>query len=83
MNSFKDRALGPEIGAGNQAKSAYKCAAEIAENIPVKILCQEDVVLIRIHHQLHARVVHDVLFVLDLRKALGDNTAAAQKQSIR
>src|ERR1700730_4644368 len=83
MHSLEDRALRPQIRARNQSQSADKRAAQVAQNVSVQVLRQQYVVLVRIHHQLHAGVVYDVLVVLHLRKALANLAAAAQKQPVR
>ena len=68
MHRLKDRALRPQVRSRNQPQPTHKRAAKIAQNIPVQILRQQNVVLVRIHHQLHAGVVDDVLRDTHLRK---------------
>ena len=75
----KDRALMAEIRARHKAKAADKRGAEIADDIAVEILKQQRVVLIGIHHQLHAGVVDNVLAVKDFRKSLRHLARTAQK----
>ena len=80
MYRLEDRALSPKIRPRNQSQPTYKRTAEIAQNVPIQIPCsQQNVILERIHHQLHARVVHNVLGVFHLRKSLGNLPATTQK----
>src|ERR1019366_1356571 len=82
VHRFKDGALMAEIRAGDQAKSADQSSAQVGKNVAVEILHQQNIVLVGVHHQLHAGVVDDVLAVGDLGILLGDGSRAAQKQSI-
>ena len=59
-----------EVGAGHQAEAADEGRAEVADDVAVEVFEQQRVVLVGIHHQLHAGVVDDVLAVEDLRKVL-------------
>src|SRR5882762_8227190 len=83
MYSFENRAVIAQVGAGYKSEAADECRAQVGNNIAVKVFHHQHVVLIRIHHQLHASVVHDVFAVGDLGKALGHGAAAAQEQSVR
>src|SRR5262245_26061192 len=66
MDGLKDGAVSPEVGAWYQAQSSNQPRSQIADDIPVEILQQHDVKLPGIEHHLHAGVVHDQLFILDL-----------------
>ena len=80
---FEDGALVAEVRARHQSQPADKCRAQVGDDVAVKIFQQQDVVLVGIHHQLHAGVVHDVLAVGDLGILLGDVTRAADEQPVR
>src|SRR5208283_5354733 len=82
MDSLKDGALMAEIRAGHKAKSADQSRAQIGNNVAVEILQQQHVVLVGVHHQLHASVVDNVLAVGDLGILFRDVARAAQKQAI-
>ena len=62
----------PNVGAGNKAQPADEGSAEIGDDVAVEVLHQQHVVLVRVHHQLHAGVVDDVLAVGDLRVLFRD-----------
>src|SRR5260370_10254417 len=79
---FKDGALVAEIRAGDKAEAADQSRAQIGKNVAVKILHQQDVVLVGVHDQLHASVVDDVLAVGDLGILFRDVARTSQKQSI-
>src|SRR5207253_6126208 len=82
VHSFKDGALVTQVRAGHKSQPAHKGRAQVRNNIAVKVLHHQHVVLIRIHDQLHAGVIHDVLAVGDLGKVLGHAPAAPQEQSV-
>src|ERR1035437_7602787 len=82
VHRFKDGALVAEIRAGNEAEAADQSGAEVGKNVAVEILHQQNIVLVGMHHQLHAGVVDDVLAVSDLGILLRNRSRAAQKQSI-
>ena len=82
MHSLKDGALRAQIRAGNQPQPADQPRAQVTQNIAVQILGQDHVVLPRIHHQLHAGVVHNVLGVRYLRVVRGNLLAALEKQAV-
>ena len=79
MDGFKNGALVPEIRARDKAESADQPRAQIGNNVAVEIFQQQHVVLVGVHHQLHAGVVDDVLAVSDLGILFRDGARAAQK----
>ena len=83
MHRFEDGALVSEVRARHQAQSADERCAQIGDDVAVKILQQQHVVLVGIHDQLHASVVHDVLAVGDLGILLRDVARAADEQAVR
>ena len=70
MYRFEDGAVGAEVRARHQSQPAHERRAQIRDDVAVQVLQQQHVVLVGIHHQLHAGVVHDVLAVGDLRDTL-------------
>src|SRR5438128_2721042 len=66
VDGFKDGALVADVGARHQAKAADEGSTEVGNDVSVEILHQQHVVLVRVHYQLHAGVVDDVLAVGDL-----------------
>jgi hypothetical protein len=79
MDRFKDGAFVAEIRSRDQPESADQPCAQIRNNVAVEILQQQHVVLVGIHHELHAGVVDNVLAVGDLRIFFGNVARAAQK----
>src|SRR5262250_1529033 len=82
MNGLEYGALVAQVGAGNEAQPSDESSAEIRQNVAVQVLHHQHVVLIRIHHQLHAGVVDDVLTIGNLGVFLGYRARAFQKQAI-
>src|SRR5207302_4229329 len=72
-----------EVGSGNKAQAADEGGAEIGQDIAVEIFHEQHVVLVGVHHQLHAGIVHDVLAVGNLGILFGDIARAAQEQAVR
>ena len=70
------------MAPGTRPSPPTKARAQIADDVAVEVLQQQRVVLVGIHHQLHAGVVDDVLAVEDLGKPLGHLARAAQKQPV-
>src|ERR1700756_5098727 len=83
MDGFKDRAFRAEIGTRHKAQPADERRTQIADDIAVKILKQQRVVLVGIHYELHARIVDDVLTVKYFGKLFRDFAGAAQEKPIR
>src|ERR1700722_6093680 len=79
VDGLKNSAVVAEVGTGNESQAADEGGAQIGKNVAVKIFHDQHVVLVRVHYQLHAGVVYDVLAVGDLGKAFGDIAAAAKK----
>ncbi len=67
-----------EVCARHQPKAADESRAQIGDDVAVKVFQQQHVVLVRVHHQLHAGVVHDVLAVGDLRIVLATRCASSE-----
>src|SRR5579875_244841 len=70
--SFEDGALVTKVRSRHQAQPADKGRAQVGDDVAVEIFQQQYVVLIGIHDELHAGVVHDVLAVGDLGIAFGN-----------
>src|SRR5208337_5630440 len=82
VHGLENGAFMAEISAGNEAKTADQSRAQVGNNVAVEILQQQHVILVGVHHQLHAGVIDNVLAVGDLGILLRDVARAAQKQSI-
>ena len=73
----------PKFAPGTSPRPPTKAAHRSRDDVAVEILQQQHVVLVGIHHQLHAGVVHDVLAVGDLGIFLRDVARAADEQAVR
>src|ERR1700757_1000144 len=82
MDSLKNCAFIAQVRAGHKSQPTDKSGAQIRENISVEIFHHQHIVLVRIHHQLHAGVVDDVFAVSDLGIIFRYVAAAAQEQAI-
>ena len=83
MDSLKDGAVIANIGAGHETESANESRAEIRNDVAVQILHQKHVVLIRVHHELHAGVVNNVFAVSDLGVFFGNVARTPQEKAVR
>ncbi len=82
MYGFEDGAVEPDVCARHQPQPSDERRAKIGDDVAVKIFQQQHVVLIRIHHQLHASVVDDVLAICDFGIFLRNVAGATQKQAV-
>src|SRR5579864_2249599 len=82
VHGFENGASVVEIRAGHQAETAHKCGAQVGDDVAVEVFEHQHVVLVGIHHQLHAGVVDDVLAIGDLGIFLRDGTGTAKEQTI-
>src|SRR5208337_1500651 len=83
VHCFEHGALVSEICAGNQTESTNKRRAQVGDDVAIEVFQQQHVVLVRVHHQLHTGVVHNVLAVSNLRIFSGDIARAADEQPVR
>ncbi len=58
-----------EIGRADHAEAADQPGAQIRDDVAVEVRHHQHVELLRVHHQVHARRVDDLLVVLDVRIA--------------
>src|SRR6266853_5286748 len=82
MHGLKDSAARADVCPRHQPQPADKRRAQVRDDVAVKVFHHQHVILVRIHHQLHAGVVNDVLTVSDLREFLVYLATATQKQAI-
>src|SRR6266702_1041346 len=83
MNGLKYRTAIAEIRAWNKAEASHESGAQVGNDVAVKVFHHQHVVLIRIHDQLHAGVVYNVLAVGNLRIFLRYIARATEKKTIR
>ena len=65
MCGFEDGAVDTDVGAWGDAESADESGAEVAEDIPVEVGHDEDVILFGFLDELHAHVVDEPFHVED------------------
>ncbi len=81
MHGFEDRAVIANIRAGHESQPADERRAQVRNNVAVEVFHHQHVVLIRIHHQLHAGVVHNVLAVGNLGIVFGHIAGSSAETS--
>ncbi len=67
---------------GRHSQATHETGAEIADNISVEVGQNENIVQFRLLNQLHAHVVDDSFFKLDVRIILGHFRRGRQVQSV-
>src|SRR6185503_4715536 len=82
VHRFKHRALLADVRAGNESQAADKTRAKIGNDVAVKILEQHDVKLLGTHHQLHTRVVDNLVVSDDIGIVLTHLAETLEKQTI-
>ena len=82
VHRLEDRGVAADVGARRQAQSADHARAEVGDDVAVQVRAAEDVVLARPKHQLHAHVVHDAVFELDVLVLLRDLARDREEQPI-
>lgn len=55
---------------GTKTKAADQTAAKVGENVAVEVLHYHHIKLVRVHDELHAGVVDDLVISLDFRVIL-------------
>jgi len=83
MDGFKNRAVISDIPAGNNSETAYEPCRKIAHHIAIEIREEQDIELLRIQNNLHARIVNYHLFVFDIGKFGSNGANRPEKQAIR
>src|SRR6202007_1999717 len=83
VDRLEDGAAVAEVRARHQAQPTHKGRAQVGDDVAVQVLEQQRVVLVGMHHQLHAGVIYDVLAVGDLRIFLRYIARAAQEEPVR
>ena len=58
------------IAGGREAEAADETRTQVADDVAVQVGHDKDIKLGRVLHQLHARIVHDHLIVLDVWELL-------------
>jgi hypothetical protein len=58
------------VGAWCEAQASYESCAEVADDVAIQVGHDQHVKLAGVADQLHARVVHNLLLVLDVGVAV-------------
>ena len=83
VNGFEHCVVGTDVAGRNEAEAADQAAAEIGKNVAVEVLHYHHIKLVRVHDELHAGVVDDLVVCLDLRVILCDFTEDSEEHSVR
>jgi len=83
VDRFEDRDPLAQIRSRSDPKAADQTGAEVGEDVAVKIGQAEDIVKLRFLDQLHAHVIDQPFFVLDLPFILlGDFARGGKEQAV-
>ena len=67
MNGFEHCIVGTNVAGRYKTKAADQTTAKVGENVAVEVLHYHHIKLVRVHDELHAGVVDDLVIALDLR----------------
>ena len=82
VHRLKHCAFLADVCTRHQAQTADQPSTQIRHDVAVKIFQQHHVKLFRPHHQLHARVVDDLVVSLNLGKLGGHFSEAIEEESV-
>src|SRR5208337_12615 len=82
VHSFKNSAIVANISARHNSQAADEACTKIADDVPIKIGEQQNVELPGIDDELHAGVIDDQFFVLDVLVSFRDRANGTQEQSV-
>lgn len=68
---------------GTKTKAADQTAAKVGENVAVEVLHYHHIKLVRVHDELHAGVVDDLVISLDFRVILCNFTEDREEHAVR
>ena len=68
----------PEVRGADDAEAADQAGAQIRDDVAVQVRQQQHVELLRVHHQVHARRVDDLLVVGDVGIVARDRRARSR-----
>src|SRR5882724_2090895 len=83
VDGFKNRAVIADIPAGNNSETAYEPCRKIAHYVAIEVREEQDIELLRIQNNLHARIVNNHLFVFDFGKFGSNGANRPEKQAVR
>ena len=82
VNGFEHCVVGTDVAGRNEAEAADQAAAEVGKDITVEVLHNHNVKLVRVHDELHAGVVDDLVICLDLRVVLCDFAEDSEEHAV-
>ena len=83
MNGFEHCIVGTNVAGRYKTKAADQTAAKVGENITVEVLHYHHIKLVRVHDELHAGVVDDLVISLDFRVILCNFTEDREEHAVR
>ena len=83
MHGLEHGALRPEVRARRDPEPADEAGGEVADDVAVEVFQKQDVELLRVHDEFHARRVHDDVVGLDVRVLLCDRPEAVEEEAVR
>ena len=83
MNGFEHCIVGTNVAGRYKTKAADQTAAKVGENIAVEVLHYHHIKLVRVHDELHAGVVDDLVISLDLRVILCNFAEDRKEHTVR
>src|SRR6266404_3511191 len=83
MDCFKSRPQLANVCSRNETKTADEAGAKIRNDVAVKILKQHHIKLLGPHHELHARIVDDLVFRFYLGVIPGHVAKTVEEKPIR
>ncbi len=82
MNGLEDGHHFSDVGSGNNAEAAHQPRSQVRDDVAVEIFQQKHIELLRIHDQLHAGVVHDLLILFDVGIVAGDAAETIEEKTV-
>ena len=83
VNGFEHCIVGTNVAGRYKTKAADQAAAKVGENVAVEVLHYHHIKLVRVHDELHAGVVDDLVISLDFRVILCNFTEDREEHAVR
>ena len=83
VNGFEHCIVGTNVAGRYKTKAADQTAAKVGENVAVEVLHYHHIKLVRVHDELHAGVVDDLVISLDFRVILCNFTEDREEHAVR
>ena len=83
VNGFEHCIVGTNVAGRYKTKAADQTAAKVGENVAVEVLHYHHIKLVRVHNELHAGVVDDLVISLNFRVILCNFTEDREEHAVR